>query len=155
MYRTNKSAWSLGYPLKLDGVGPAKTQCPPSCLNKPDGMAVPGEIIAGSSIQRLVQPGLRRSLAKVKFGAVAFASRFGSPVAWHFRHGAPSLVNNCRAMLRSWSVSGSSFWGIYGWACEDIASKNRTNFLISPSEKWKVGIRIFKYCLTPFRSVSE
>ena len=44
-------------------------------------MAVPGLIMAGSSIQRFVQPGFRRSLATVKFGAVACASCFG--VAGH------------------------------------------------------------------------
>src|SRR5258708_8511467 len=98
MYRTSKSAWSFGYPLKLDGVGPAKIQWSPSRLNKPDGIAVPGAIRAGSSIQRLVQPGFSRSLASVKFGAVAFASRVGSPVAWHFRQGATSLVNNYLAI---------------------------------------------------------
>ncbi len=117
-------------------------------------MAVPGLIIAGSSIQRRVQPGFSLSLATVKLGAVALESCLGSPVMWHFRQGAPSLVNNCRAMVRSWSVSGSSFSAMNGWACDDRASKNRTSLRISPSEKLKVGIRAFRYWRTPSRLVS-
>src|SRR5947199_9238226 len=98
-------------------------------------MAVPGDIIAGSRIQRLVQPGFKRSLAMVKFGAVALASCLGSPVMWHFRHGAPSLENRLRAIVRSWSVSGSGGCARYGVICDDSALKNRTSLRISPSEK--------------------
>ena len=47
--------------------------------NNPEGMAVPGLIIWGSSIQRAVQAGLSRSLATRKFGAVAERSCRGSP----------------------------------------------------------------------------
>ena len=102
----------------------------------------------------MVQPGFSRSLATVKFGAVARASCFASPVMWHFRQGAPSLVNRLRAMPRSWSVSGSNCSAMNGCACDDSASKNRTSLRISPSEKLKVGIRTFRYCRTPSRFVS-
>src|ERR1035441_10927468 len=83
-------------------------------------MAVPGLISAGSSIHRLVQPGLRRSLATVKLVAVARESCFGSPVMWHFR--ALTLANNCRAMVRSASVSGSSFSAMNGCRSEEHTS---------------------------------
>src|ERR1039458_8042926 len=115
-------------------------------------MAVPGLISAGSSIHRLVQPGLRRSLATVKLGAVARESCFGSPVMWHFRQGALTLANNCRAMERSASVSGSSFSAMNGCACQERASKKRTSLRISPSEK--LGILAFRYWRTPSRFVS-
>src|ERR1017187_4917565 len=117
-------------------------------------MAVPGLISAGSSIHRLVQPGLRRSRATVKLGAVARESCFGSPVMWHFRQGALTLANNCRAMVRSASVSGSSFSAMNGCACQERASKKRTSLRISPSEKLKLGILAFRYWRTPSRFVS-
>ena len=43
-------------------------------IRVPLGIAVPGEICEGSSSQRNVQSGLRRSLARRKFGAIALAS---------------------------------------------------------------------------------
>ena len=39
--------------------------------------------------------------SKVKLGADALASCAASPVIWHFRQGAPSLLKSCRAMVRS------------------------------------------------------
>ena len=140
--------------MKLGGVGPVNTYRSASCRNSPLGIAVPGLISAGSSIHRFVQPGFRRSFATVKFGAVACESCLASPVMWHFRHGAPSLVNNCRAIVRSCSVSGSSFSAMNGCACEESASKKRTILRISPSLKLKVGMRAFRYCRTPSRLVS-
>ena len=88
----------------------------PSRLNSPEGMAVPGMISCGLVIQRSVHAGRRRSLASRKFGAVAFLSCAGSPVAWHFRQGAAVLVKSSRAMPSSAVVSGSSFCGMNGSA---------------------------------------
>ena len=65
----------------------------PSFLNRPDGMAVPGMIFAGSVIQRAVHAGCKRSCASRKFGADAFLSCASLPVMWHFRQGAAGLVN--------------------------------------------------------------
>src|ERR1700689_1580225 len=103
------------------GVGPAKTQTSPSLRKRPEGMAVPGIIFAGSVIQRAVHAGCRRSCAGRKFGAEAFLSCASLPVMWHFRHGAAGLVNRLRAMARSASVSGSTFGGINGAGSADIA----------------------------------
>src|ERR1039458_10045585 len=89
-------------------------------------MEVPGAIKAGLVIQRTVQACCRRSFANRKLGAVADLSCVGSPVAWHFRHGAAVLVNNCRAISFSAVVTGVSFCGINGCGWLDIASKNNT-----------------------------
>ncbi len=56
------------------------TQRSSSCRNSPLGIAVPGLICAGSRSQRNVQSGFSRSPANRKFGAIALASRAGSPV---------------------------------------------------------------------------
>src|SRR5208337_1448944 len=47
-----------------------------------------------------------------KFGAVAYWSWEGDPIAWHFKQGAPGLVNSALAMAISCSVSGSCFTGM-------------------------------------------
>ena len=65
-------------------------------------------------IHRSVQAGCKRSLANRKFGAMAFLSCAGSPVAWHFRHGAAVLVKSSRAISFSAVVSGSIFCGMKG-----------------------------------------
>src|ERR1700735_4005490 len=97
------------------GVGPAKTQTSPSLRKRPEGMAVPGIIFAGSVIQRAVQAGCRRSCGRRKFGAEVFLSCPSLPVMWHFKHGAAGLVKRPRAMARSASLSGSTFGGMNGW----------------------------------------
>src|ERR1700683_5248648 len=74
------------------GVGPAKTQTSPSLRKRPEGMAVPGIIFAGSVIQRAVQAGCRRSCASKKFGAEALLSCASLPLMWHFKHGAGGPV---------------------------------------------------------------
>src|SRR5271155_3548339 len=105
------------------GVGPAKTQIAPSLRKRPEGMAVPGIIFAGSVIQRAVQAGCRRSWASRKFGAEAFLSCAALPVMWHFRHGAAGLGNRPRGMGRSASLSGSALGGMKGAGCGDMALK--------------------------------
>ena len=65
----------------------------------------PELIACGSMIQRSAQSGFRRSLASRKLGAVAILSCCGSPVAWHFKHGAAVLENKLRAMSVSLAVS--------------------------------------------------
>src|ERR1700689_3500108 len=104
-------------------------------------MDVPGLIACGSSTQRCAQSGFKRSLASRKFGAVAILSCAGSPVAWHFKHGAAVLENRLRAMSVSFVVSTGTCSGIYGIGCWDNAWKNRTSFLNSLSENENVGIR--------------
>src|SRR6202046_549278 len=98
--------------------------------NKPEGMAVPGIIFAGSMIQRSVQAGCKRSWASKKFGAIAFLSCASLPVIWHFRQGAAGLVNSARAMARSLSSRGLIFGGINGSGWDDIAWKNSTGLRI-------------------------
>src|SRR5713226_9141112 len=98
-------------------------------------MAVPGAINAGLVIQRSVHPGCRRSLANRKFGAMAFLSCPGSPVAWHFKHGAADLVNKSRMISFSAVVIGSTFCGIYGCGWLDIAWKNEISVRISSSDR--------------------
>src|SRR6266566_669453 len=154
MYRTRRSAWSLPYPWKLAGKAPANTQRSSSRRNKPEGIAVPGMILAGSVIQRTVQAGFSRSRASRKFGADAFLSCAESPVAWHFRHGAVLLVKSWRAISRSAVVNNSCFGAIYGLCCALSAAKKRTSFWISSSEKLNVGMRTCKYERTPLRFVS-
>src|ERR1700733_1840422 len=117
-------------------------------------MDVPGLTACGSVIQRSTQSGFRRSFAKRKLGAVAILSCAGSPVAWHFRHGAAELENRLRAMSFSFVVSTGTCSGIYGSGCCDNAWKNRTSLRNSLSEKEKVGMRTFKYGRTPLRFVS-
>src|ERR1019366_5604938 len=97
-------------------------------------------------------PGPARLEALPDHGEVG--SRGASPVMWHFRQGALTLANNCRAMVRSASVSGSSFSAMNGCACQERASKKRTSLRISPSEKLKLGILAFRYWRTPSRFVS-
>src|ERR1700675_1281164 len=112
------------------GVGPAKTQTSPSLRKRPEGMAVPGIIFAGSVIQRAVHAGCRRAGASGKLGAEAFFSCASLPVIWHFKHGAAGLVNRPRAMARSASLSGSTVGGMNGSGCEDMAWENRVRFRI-------------------------
>src|SRR6266851_282637 len=117
-------------------------------------MAVPGAIKAGLVIHRSVQPGCKRSLAKRKFGAMAFLSCAESPVAWHFKHGAAELVNKSRAISFSAVVIGSIFCGMYGCGWLDMAWKNDTSVRISSSDKKNVGIRTCRYERTPLRFIS-
>ena len=72
----------IGYvrPYGAGGFGRLITQRSPSLLNKPVGIAVPGLICDGSSSQRKVHSGFKRSPDNRKFGAMALASCDGSPV---------------------------------------------------------------------------
>src|SRR5579863_7930271 len=117
------------------GVGPAKTQISPSLRKRPEGMAVPGIIFAGSVIQRAVQAGCRRSCASRKFGAEAFLSCASLPVMWHFKHGAAGLVKRLRAIAVSVGSSGFTLGGINGVGCDESAWKNNTILRISSSER--------------------
>ncbi len=105
-------------------------------------------------IHRSIQSGFKRPRASRKFGAVAFLSCAGSPVAWHFRQGAAVLENKLRAISVSFAVKVVSDSGIYGNGCRDSASKKRTSFPSSFSEKLNVGIRTCRYDRTPSRFVS-
>src|SRR6266852_3226738 len=87
------------------GVGPENVQRLFSRLKRPEGMEVPGLMACGSIIQRSTQSGLRRPLACRKLGAVAVLSCAGSPVAWHFKHGAAGLLKRLRAISVSLAVS--------------------------------------------------
>src|SRR6267378_192606 len=141
IYSTRSLVWSLSYPLKDAGVGPEKVQRLFSRLKRPDGMEVPGLMACGSIIQRSTQSGLRRPLACRKFGAVAVRSWAGSPVAWHFKHGAAGLLKRLRAMSVSLAVSAGGCSGMYGNGWRESASKKRTSLPNSFSEKEKVGMR--------------
>src|SRR6266702_763009 len=107
-------------------------------------MDVPGLIACGSTIQRSTQFGFRRSFANRKLGAVAILSCCGSPVAWHFRHGAAVLENKLRAMSFSLAVSVGPRSGMEFIGCCESASKKRTSLRNSFSENEKVGMRTFK-----------
>src|SRR4029077_14466562 len=100
----------------FSGIGPEKTQWSFWRLKSPEGMAVPGIINCGLVIQRPVHAGRRRSLASRKFGAMAFLSYAGSPVAGVFRHGAVVLLSAERAIPSSEVVRGSTFCGMKGSA---------------------------------------
>ena len=49
--------------------------------------------VTSNNIANVGTTGFKRSRASRKLGAEAFLSCAGLPVAWHFRHGAPELVN--------------------------------------------------------------
>src|SRR5271154_4301255 len=117
-------------------------------------MDVPGLMACGSSTQRSAQSGFKRSLARRKFGAVAILSCCGSPVAWHFKHGAAVLENRLRAISVSFADNAGTCSGMYGIACWESAWKKRTSLRSSLLEKENVGMRTFKYGRTPLRSVS-
>src|SRR5271167_4378552 len=117
-------------------------------------MDVPGLMACGSSTQRCAQSGFRRSFASKKFGAVAILSWAGSPVAWHFKHGAAVLENRLLAISVSFVVKTGTCSGMYGIGCCERAWKNRTSLRSSLSEKENVGMRTFKYGRTPLRFVS-
>ena len=134
--------------------GPVRNHMRWSFRNRPDGIAVPGIIFAGSVIQRSVQAGCKRSCASRKFGAEAFLSCSGFPVMWHFKHGAAGLVNRLRAIAVSVGSSGFTLGGINGVGCEDSAWKNSTTLRISSSDKENVGMRTCRYWRTPLRFVS-
>src|SRR5579859_5783329 len=140
--------------MKIAGVGPEKTHWLFCCLNRPEGIDVPGLTACGSVIQRSTQSGFKRSLASKKLGAVAILSCAGSPVAWHFRQGAAVLENRLRAMSDSFAVNAGICSGMYGMGCCERAWKNRTSLRNSLSEKENVGIRTFRYGRTPLRFVS-
>src|ERR1700739_493339 len=106
-------------------------------------------INCGLVIQRPVHAGRKRSLAKRKFGAMAFLSCAGSPVAWHFRQGAAELVNKLRGISFSAVVIGSIFCGMYGCGWLDMASKNDTSVRISSSDRKNVGMRTCKIAARP------
>src|ERR1700693_3973848 len=117
------------------GTAPEKTQWSPSLWNRPDGIAVPGMILAGSVIHLAVHAGCKRSRASRKLGAEAFLSCASLPVMWHFKHGAAGLVNRPRAIARSASVKGSTLGGINGSGGADMASKKSVSLRISSSDK--------------------
>src|SRR6202040_3839382 len=97
-----------------------------SLRKRPEGIAVPGIIFAGSVIQRSVQAGCRRSRASRKFGAEAILSCSRLPVMWHFKHGAAGLVKRLRAIAVSVGSRGVTFGGMNGSGCDESASKNST-----------------------------
>src|SRR5579862_7890654 len=101
-------------------------------------MAVPGIIFAGSTSHRSVHGVCSLSLASRKFGAIAFLSCAGLPIAWHFKHGAALLVKRFRAMAFSASVISGALGGIYGSGCDEIASKKSTSLRISSSDSENV-----------------
>src|SRR5258707_14092745 len=141
MYSTNSLVWSLSYPTKEEGVGPEDVQRLLSRLKRAEGMEVPGLMACGSIIQRSTQSGLRRPLACRKLGAVAVRSWAGSPVAWHFKHGAAGLLKRLRAMSGSLAVSAGAGSGIYGEVCRDKGGEKGTGLPKSFSEKEKRGMR--------------
>ena len=75
---------------------------------------------------------------------MALLSWPGSPVAWHFKHGAAELVNKSRAISFSAVVIGSIFRGMYGCGWLDMAWKNETSVRISSSDRKNVGMRTCK-----------
>src|SRR5213079_2311381 len=111
-------------------------------------------MFCGSVIQRSTQSGFSRSLASRKLGAVAILSCCGSPVAWHFRHGAAVEENRLRAMSLSLAVRVGTCSGTYGIGCCESAWKKRTSLRSSLSENENVGIRTARYGRTPLRFVS-
>src|SRR5258708_32157231 len=125
MYSTRSLVWSLSYPTKEEGVGPENVQRLFSRLKRPEGMEVPGLMACGSIIQRSTQSGLRRPLACRKLGAVAVRSWAGSPVAWHFKHGAAGRLKRLRAIAVSLAVSAGGCSRMYGNGCRDSAWKKR------------------------------
>ena len=96
-------------------------------LDEDAGLVAPGDVLVGRDravptrhkIETVGFP-LRAGASK-KFGAVARASCAGSPVIWHFKHGAAGLVNKARAMARSESSRGFTFGGINGSGWDDMA----------------------------------
>src|SRR5262249_20329494 len=101
-------------------------------------MEVPGLLACGSIIQRSTQSGLRRPRVKMKLGAEAVRSCPGSPVAWHFRHGAEVLLKRLRAISVSFAVSTGTSWGTYGKGWRERAWKKRTSLASSFSENENV-----------------
>src|SRR5216110_1384485 len=112
-------------------------------------------MFCGSVIQRSTQSGFSRSFASRKFGAVAILSCCGSPVAWHFRHGAAVEENRLRAMSLSLAVRVGTCSGTYGIGCCDSAWKKRTSLRSSLSENENVGIRTARYGRTPLPFVID
>src|SRR5262249_34117727 len=141
---TSSFVWSCVYPWNEGGVGPANTHWLLTRLNKPEGIDVPGLIACGSVIQRSTQSGFSRSFASKKLGAVACASCWASPVAWHLRHGAAVLENRLRAMSVSLDVRVGTDSGMYGMGCCERAWKNLTTFRSSSSESENVGMRTLR-----------